>query len=62
MVTADSLWVALGLALVLEGLFPFVAPARWRGVLLQILQLRDGQIRFYALLALLVGSLLLFWA
>ena len=55
----DSLWMALGLVLVIEGFFPFVSPARWRGVLAQIMQLRDGQIRFCALLALLAGSLLL---
>lgn len=52
-------WLALGLVLVIEGVFPFVAPASWRRMFTQILQLRDGQIRFCALLSMLVGGLVL---
>lgn len=54
-----SFWVALGLVLVIEGLFPFVSPAGWRRIFTQILQLRDGQIRFCALLSIIAGGLLL---
>lgn len=50
-----SLWVALGLVLVLEGLLPFISPAGWRRMFSQIAQLRDGQIRFCALLSILTG-------
>ncbi len=56
---ANSFWVALGLVLVIEGLFPFVTPHGWRRMFEQILQLRDGQIRFFALLSILAGALIL---
>ncbi len=55
----SSFWVALGLVLVIEGAFPFVSPAGWRRMFTQILQLRDGQIRFFALLSMLAGALVL---
>ena len=54
-------WLAaLGLALVLEGLVPFLAPRAWRQAFSQLLQLRDGQVRFCGLLAL-AGGLALLW-
>ena len=55
----SSLWMALGLVLVIEGIFPFISPAGWRQMFAQILQLRDGQIRFCALLSILAGELVL---
>lgn len=54
-----SFWAALGLVLVIEGLFPFVSPAGWRRMFMQILQLRDGQIRFCALLSIVADGLVL---
>ncbi|ODT35335.1 MAG: DUF2065 domain-containing protein [Lautropia sp. SCN 70-15] len=47
--------------LVLEGLLPMIAPARWREVFLQVARLRDGQIRFIGMGSALLGiALLLF--
>ncbi|MET4580219.1 DUF2065 domain-containing protein [Ottowia thiooxydans] len=57
---ADTLLMALGIALVLEGLMPFLAPKAWRGVFTQLLQMHDGQIRFFGLVSVLIG-LALFW-
>lgn len=54
-----SLLAALGLFFLLEGLLPFMAPGRWRKTFLQIAQLSDGQIRFFGLVAMLFGILLL---
>ena len=55
-------WLAaLGLALILEGLLPFVAPRAWRQEFSQLMQMRDGQVRFFGLLALL-GGLALLWS
>ena len=54
-----SLLVALGLLFVLEGLLPLLAPRQWRQMFLQIAQLSDGQIRFFGLVAMLFGILLL---
>ena len=56
----DTFWLALGLVLVLEGLFPFVSPGGWRRTFLRLLQLRDGQLRFFGLCSIL-GGLLMLW-
>ncbi len=55
----ESLLLALGLVLVIEGLMPLVAPAQWRSAMARIAQLRDGQLRFMGMMAVLVGILLI---
>ena len=55
----DSLWTAFALVLVIEGLLPFLSPASWRRVFTQMVQLREGQIRFFALLCILSGIVML---
>lgn len=55
----DVLWAALALMLVLEGLFPFLSPGGWRQTFQKLLQLRDGQLRFFGLLAMVLGLLTL---
>ena len=57
----DSWWLALGLVLVLEGLMPMVAPGRWRRLFEQLLQMQDGQIRFFGLFMVLLGLVLIGW-
>ena len=54
------IWLALALVLVIEGLFPFASPAHWKRMFLQMVQLQDGQIRFFGLCSILVG-LVLIW-
>jgi uncharacterized protein YjeT (DUF2065 family) len=54
-----SLLMAFALMLILEGLLPFVAPARWREAFLQIARLADGQIRFVGLTAMAAGVVIL---
>ena len=46
----------MALVLVIEGLFPFISPGGWRRMFSQILQLSDGQIRFFGLLSILAGA------
>lgn len=56
-----STWLAaLGLALILEGLLPLIAPSAWRQAFTQLMQMADGQLRFFGLLAV-GGGLLLLW-
>ncbi|MDZ7936925.1 MAG: DUF2065 family protein [Rhodoferax sp.] len=57
----DTLWMALALMLVLEGLLPFISPAAWRNMFSQLLAMRDGQIRFFGLGSILVGLLVIWW-
>ena len=51
--------MAVGLMLVLEGLLPLLVPQQWREMFLRISRLRDGQIRFFGLAAVLAGGFLL---
>jgi len=51
----EAFVLACGLVLVIEGLMPFVSPARWRQVFEQVLRLSDGQIRFVGLCSVAVG-------
>lgn len=53
--SSDSLWLALGLVLVMEGLLPFASPAQWRQLFARLMALTDGQIRFIGLLSMLAG-------
>ena len=59
--TSENLWTALALVLVIEGLFPFLSPQGWRRAVSQIAQLQDGQIRFFAVLAILSGLAMLWF-
>jgi uncharacterized protein YjeT (DUF2065 family) len=58
-VTWENLWTALALVLLIEGLLPFFSPQSWKRTVQQIAQLQDGQIRFFALLAIIAGLLML---
>ncbi len=52
---SGTLWLALALMLVLEGLLPFFSPRGWRGMFEQILKMSDGQIRFFGLCSMAAG-------
>lgn len=52
--------VALALVFVLEGLMPFLAPARWRDLVRQIAQVDDGTLRMLGLFSMLLGLGLLY--
>jgi uncharacterized protein YjeT (DUF2065 family) len=55
----NTLWLALALVLVIEGLFPFLSPSGWRRMFHQILQMQDGQVRFFGLCSILAGLAML---
>ncbi len=55
----DTLLMALGLMLVLEGLLPFLAPKLWRETFARIMQLADGQLRFMGLTSMIIGLFLI---
>ena len=56
---ASTLLMALALMLVIEGLLPFLAPKVWRETFLRLMQLSDGQIRFFGLTSMIAGLALL---
>jgi hypothetical protein len=55
---SEAWWLALGLVLVFEGLLPLLSPGGWRRVFSQMLTLRDGQIRFFGLISVAAGALI----
>lgn len=50
---------AVALVMVLEGILPFLAPGRWRQMMLSVMQLDSRAIRVIGLLSMLAGLLLL---
>ena len=52
---SDLLWAAMALMLVFEGLLPFISPQGWRRTFARLLTLRDGQLRFFGLVSILLG-------
>jgi uncharacterized protein YjeT (DUF2065 family) len=55
----ETFGTAIALVLVIEGLLPFLSPQRWREVFSQALRLNDGQLRFFGLVAIVMGLVLL---
>lgn len=54
-----SLLTGIALALIIEGIFPFLAPTAWRRLFSQMLQNSDSALRATGLLGMLLGLLLL---
>jgi len=57
----DSLWAALALLLILEGILPFCAPGVWRDTFRKVTELSDGQLRFVGLISISLGLAGLFF-
>ena len=53
-----SLFVALGLVLVIEGILPFVSPSKWRRTILLIASQHDRYLRRTGLIFMIVGALI----
>ncbi|MFA5495828.1 MAG: DUF2065 family protein [Porticoccaceae bacterium] len=51
---------AFCLVLVIEGIMPFLAPARWRNLAQLMAQIDDRTMRIMGLISMVVGALLLF--
>lgn len=56
----STLLTAVALALIFEGLLPFLLPLFWRDTFRRITEMPEGQIRFMGLSLMIVGLLLLF--
>lgn len=62
MIAWNDLLAALGLMLVLEGLFPFANPAALRRAFESMLKLDDRQFRIAGAISMSLGLLTLFFA
>lgn len=60
--SAQAFWSAIALVLVIEGILPFVSPGGWRRGFGQLMQMRDGQLRFFGLCSILIGLFVLWLA
>ena len=58
----SSLFIALALILIIEGILPFLNPAGLRKSLLLITQMDDRVMRIGGLVSMLLGIALLYWA
>ncbi|EZQ18577.1 DUF2065 domain-containing protein [Pseudomonas sp. G11-1] len=56
----QNLAAALCLVLVLEGLMPFLAPRRWKRMLVEVSGMSDRQLRVAGLLSMLAGTACLY--
>ncbi len=59
---ADTLWTALALLLILEGVLPFAAPRLWREGFRRLTELTDGQLRFIGMVSVGIGLVGLYLA
>ncbi len=55
-----DLLVALCLVLVIEGMFPFIAPQRWRDMVVSLADAEPSTIRTVGLASMLCGAALLY--
>jgi len=55
-----NLAMAFCLMLVFEGIMPFIAPKRWRNMLLMLDQIDDNTLRLIGLGSMLAGTALLY--
>ena len=53
----NSIWMALAIVLVVEGLMPFLSPTSWRNAFEQALKMSNGQIRFFGMCSVVLGIL-----
>jgi uncharacterized protein YjeT (DUF2065 family) len=51
----ETLWAAIALVLVVEGLMPVLAPRAWRDTFRRLIEMSDGQIRFIGLASIALG-------
>jgi uncharacterized protein YjeT (DUF2065 family) len=50
---------AFGLVLVIEGLWPFLSPARWRAAMLRVSTLDERMLRSFGLASMICGLIVL---
>jgi len=57
----NTLYLALGIVLIIEGIFPLALPDVWKKTFSKMVRFKTGQIRFYGLLSVLIGIIILFF-
>ena len=52
-------WLCIGLIFVIEGIYPTIAPDKWRNFILSMAKANDKTIRKFGLLSMIFGALLI---
>ena len=55
----NDLLAAIALYLILEGLLPFLSPAKWRETIAMLATMSEQQLRIMGLVSMILGALLL---
>ncbi|MBC3618490.1 DUF2065 domain-containing protein [Vibrio metschnikovii] len=55
-----SLWIAIGLLLIAEGLGPLIAPQGWRTMMQQLAQQEDNQLRRIGGCLIVIGAVIVY--
>jgi len=58
----NSLFLAIGLMLLLEGLMPLLMPQAWRNTFKRLIELKDGQLRYVGLMSVIGGLLFIIFS
>ena len=56
----EDFFAALALALVIEGMMPFLSPGGWKQMIQSISQMEDASLRVMGLMVMIVGVVLLY--
>jgi len=56
----DTIVLAIGLVLVIEGLLPLFFTQIWKDAFIKITNQKNGQIKFYGLLSVIIGIIIIF--
>ncbi len=57
----DSLWIALGLVLVIEGLMPALSPKAFKQTMSTIRELDEGSLRVMGLISMSIGATVVYF-
>jgi len=55
----DTIFLVIGFVLVIEGIFPLLFTNLWKQTFIKVTQKKNGQIKFYGLLSVLLGMALI---
>lgn len=57
-----SFVAAIGFLLILEGVGPFLAPRRWRQLIMGVSRLSDRYLHIAGFIAMMIGVIIIIWA
>ncbi len=57
---SDSIWLAIGLVLIVEGIGPLIAPNGWRSMVAQLSEQPDNQLRCIGGCLVVAGAVIAF--